>query len=180
MVAALADLCCRLIYHFAWKSFMRLDLHGDRPPDEHHSMQIQLRFWHEMQEVGYYVCACSTIACLVTSLILCALSPQPRAAGVCRALLLAICWSHCLLPLLSSLVQTVILHMGRTGSKADGLLTLFPTIMDFLHVGVREDASFLTWRVQTIHAEENLLRKVHRIPRALDPFMGLGPPREPL
>lgn len=180
IVAVMAELTGQLIHRVCWKSFMRLDLHGDRPPADHDSMEVQLRFWHEVQEVGYYVCACSAVACLVTSISLCALAPQPRATGVCRSFLLAVLWSHLLWPLLSSLVQTCILSMARTGSKSDGLLTLFPGIMEFLHVGVHSDASFLTWRVQVIHSEENLLRKVHSIPKALDPFMGLGPPKEVL
>jgi hypothetical protein len=120
-----------------------------------------MMYWHELAEMGKWICIIGTVFSASATVAFCALRPQPRAAVCIRGFLIAVLWSHIVLPLLSALMTTIVLCQARNSRIFDGLLTVFPGIMDFLCVGV-EHTDFLRWRVERIVTELEQMRMVYR------------------
>jgi len=120
----------------------------------------QLRFWHELAMMGQWVCVAINIVGWCGTLTLCATAPQPRAVGVVRTYLL-VCLVVCvLLPLAKASGRFYILSTARKTRAWDGLLNVYPAIMDFEHVGV-VTSEYLAWRMNKIIQEEELMRRVY-------------------
>merc|ERR1719240_1539713 len=122
-----------------------------------------MKYWHDLSETGATVCMAWAFFCSAATVVLCSLYPQPRPARVMQCLLLCFVWQLFVLPLIRSVSQTVILSVSRASSQMDGILTLFPSIMEFISVGV-QTPEFLAWRAHRIVQEEQVLRRIHREP----------------
>merc|ERR1712054_576116 len=104
---------------------------------------------------------------LLSIAALCAVTPQPRVALAVRAFAIAALWSCLVVPVLSAGLSCLLLCVARRSPILDGILTIWPSLMNFEHVGV-VSPEFLVWRTQRIIDEEVLLLKVHREPPVID------------
>jgi len=157
LVAIIADIFARVGRHVGDSLFFCCSMPSSKPPLASMSARReQMRYWHELAEMGKWVCIVGMLLCLCGTVALCSLMPQPRAASVARAFFVSMWLSHLLYPLCEASIMTLILTSARSGGAMDGLLTTFPGIMDFLCVGVRSP-EFLSWRVQRIVSEEEML-----------------------
>lgn len=160
-VAPVADLLGRIVKHCCHQAFFTCSMHSAKPPFlSEPAKREQMRYWHEMAELGKWVCMVGMLLNLTGTLAICSLLPQPRAASVARAFFVAVWLSHLLLPLLEATLVTVVLSTARTSGAVDGFLTVFPGTMDFLAVGVKTP-EFLSWRVQRMVSEQELLAQVY-------------------
>jgi len=110
--------------------------------------------------IGQWLCAAGNVVGICGSLMLCAVSPQPRAIGVVRSFLLVCAFVYLLWPLVKASARTYVLMSARNTRGFDGLLNVYAGIMDFDHVGVMTP-EFLAWRTNKIVQEEDLLRRVY-------------------
>jgi len=156
-VADLLAWVCRQIF-FSFKVNL-----GREPPQYAEARNIQMKFWHDLARLGSAVCWLAVIIFVGASLGLCAVSPQPRATSVLRAFLVAVMWHELVAPLLKGAFTTLVLAVSRRSSTFDGVLSAFPSIMNFVHVGIN-DPETLGLRLERICKEDDLLRKVHREP----------------
>lgn len=161
MVAGIADIIAHLTRYWCAKLFFDYQMSSMHPPSRMLDQQReQMRYWHELAEMGKWVCWLSVAVFLAGTLALCALVPQPRAAGVVRACFFAFVWEVFVAPMLTAIVVTFVLVMARRSSLFDGLLTLQPRLINFIDVGV-QTPEFLAWRIQRIVSEHVLLRQVY-------------------
>lgn len=117
-------------------------------------------FWHRLADMGKFACLAAILMCVAGGLTFCSTSPQPRAAGVVRVFGLLWVWSHLLWPTLQAAARTFVLTSARKGAGMDGLLNVYSGLMSFPTVGV-QTPEFLSWRIQKITQEEELLRLVY-------------------
>lgn len=161
-VAILADLVARWVQRLCEKVFFAYDLpHNRRPPMSENDRVSQLILWHQMADFGKWVCTLGTVVCVAGAVTLCAQFPQPRSASVVRALLLGQLWAYFCHPLLKGVGSLIILDVARSVAIFDGVLTIWPGIMDFISTGVHTP-QFLAWRVEKIVSEMELMRRVHK------------------
>jgi len=134
--------------------------YNQQPTTSTEARRYQLRYWHELAEMGKWTCLVGIFMgiCAVSSL--CVLMPQPRAGVVFQAFWLAIFIGHWLLPITVGTISGIILTTARNQATFDGLLTVFPNLMDFSYIG-QKTTEFLSWRAQRIVAEEELLLQVY-------------------
>lgn len=158
LLAGLASWLVRLTCAWIFYSY-RLSVEHE-PPSTLEARRSHLRFWHELAEIGNLVCIIGIVLCLSGALTLCANAPQPRAVGVIRAYLLVVFWTHLGWPFIKASARTVVLSMARGGRSCDGLLNVYVGAMEFRHVGV-QTPEFLSWRVQKMVQEEELLRLIY-------------------
>jgi len=160
LVAGLASAFLRKIVLWI---FFGYRISGDQPPlSTMEARREQLKFWHELSEMGRWVAIVGIVVSVGVSLTLCSNLPQPRSVGAIRVFLIVCAWSHLVYPLIKAAVRTFILCSARSSSTFDGLLNVYPGLMDFAHVGV-QTPEFLSWRTQKIVAEEDLLRRIYEV-----------------
>jgi len=163
-VAIFADIVARFVEALCARVFFGYSLpRNKRPPMNENDRIAQLMLWHQMADFGKWVCTLGTVICVAGAVTLCAQFPQPRSASVVRALLLGTLWAYVCHPMLKGLVATIILDVSRTLPVFDGLLTVMPDIMDFRATGVHTP-QFLSWRVEKIVSEMELMRRLHKEP----------------
>jgi len=121
--------------------------------------KAQLRYWHELAEMGKWTCLVGSFMCFCGTISACMLMPQPRAAAAFQAFWLALILGHWLLPIIKGIICAEILISAREMTAYDGLLTVFPGLMDFASLGVKT-TEFMVWRAQRMVAEEELLIQV--------------------
>lgn len=159
-VVVLADLLGRITRLACAGLFFSCKLPSEVPGNANLRRE-QLKYWHDLAETGKWICITGTTILVAGTVALCSLQPQVRAAAVARTYLIDQLWFHLLFPILSAGSCTVVLCTTRVSGYCDGLLSVFPAIMDFEFVGV-QTPEFLTWRVQRIISEEEMLLQVHR------------------
>lgn len=163
-VVVFADLAGRVVHEFFLRVFFSYTVPSNRPPTFGNEGRLaHLRYWHELAECGKMVCILIILLATAGTIAACAVMPQPRAAYVARCWLILEIWSLLLLPLTKAILTTLVLSMARGSGLFDGLLTIFPDVMDFLTVGVRTP-EFLEWRIERMVEEAEVLRRVHREP----------------
>jgi hypothetical protein len=163
-VALFADLIARVVERLCGRVFFGYSLaRNKRPPMTEDARIGQLILWHQMADFGKWVCGIGTVICVAGAVVLCSQFPQPRAANVVRALLLGMLWAYVMHPFLKGLFATMVLDVARQSPVFDGLLTMFPDIMDFAATGVHTP-QFLAWRVEKIVSEMELMRRLHKEP----------------
>lgn len=161
IVAVFADLLARCVRYTCSSMFYSYSVVPGIPPaSSAEARKEQMRYWHELSEMGKWVSIIGSLMLYCGTIGLCALCPQPRAAGVVRSFCMALALSHVIVPLLTALACTIILAGSRVTGSFDGLLSVAPGIMDFLDVGVKT-TEFLAWRVQRVISEEEMLRQVY-------------------
>jgi len=169
-LAVVAAHCVKTVHKRLFFSFkLALD---QPPPATIEDKREQLRFWHDLAEMGKWVGICIVAIIYGLVLLLCAVQPQPRAAYAVRVFLVAWVWAILVWPLIKATFFAYVLTSARKGRKFDGLLSAFPGIMDFVDVGVKTP-EFLTWRIQKIVHEEDLMRKVYNVVRQGGDFNAL-------
>jgi len=146
-------LVLRLFYRYAIP-------YNQRPTTSVEARRYQLRYWHELAEMGKWTCIIGSLLGFGSSLAMCMLSPQPRAAVVFQAFWFSLIGTHWLVPLLRGGANATLLMSARSQATFDGWLTVWPGFMDFEHVGVKT-TEFMVWRAQRIVAEEELLLQVY-------------------
>uniref|UniRef100_A0A7S1S8D0 WW domain-containing protein n=1 Tax=Alexandrium catenella TaxID=2925 RepID=A0A7S1S8D0_ALECA len=161
LVAVVADVIARFGRYLCYELFFSCSVPTTKAPLRTMTgRREQMRYWHELAEMGTWVCIIGMLLCMAGTVALCSLMPQPRAASVARAFAVAIWLSHLLYPLVEASIVTCILRTACTSGSVDGLLTVFPGIMGFVDVGVKTP-EFLAWRVQRIVNEEEMLGQVY-------------------
>eukprot|EP00930_Biecheleria_cincta_P043965 TRINITY_DN30166_c0_g2_i1.p1 TRINITY_DN30166_c0_g2~~TRINITY_DN30166_c0_g2_i1.p1 ORF type:complete len:4212 (-),score=769.14 TRINITY_DN30166_c0_g2_i1:57-12692(-) len=131
-----------------------------QPTTSTEARRYQLRYWHELAEMGKWTCLVGMFMGIIAVSSLCVLMPQPRAGAVFQAFWLALFLGHWVLPLMVGIGSAIVLITARKQATFDGLLTVFPNFMDFSYIGVKT-TEFLSWRAQRIIAEEELLLQVY-------------------
>jgi hypothetical protein len=160
-VAIVAGAIGRVVKYACARVFFSYRLSPNVPPSSTAEARKEtLRYWHDLAETGKWVCIAGTFILVAASLALAALHPQLRAAAVARAFLIEQLLAHIILPIFSALIVTIILCQARRGPQFDGLLSVFPDLLDFVSVGV-QSPEFLAWRTQRIISEEEMLLQVH-------------------
>lgn len=122
--------------------------------------KFQLKYWHELAEMGKWTCLVGCAVCFCGTISACMLMPQPRAACVFQAFWLAVILGHWLVPTIKGLMIAYVLIASRRQTAFDGVLTVLPGLMDFQSLGVKT-TEFMVWRHQRIVAEEELLIQVY-------------------
>jgi hypothetical protein len=167
------DACQRVFFSYSLSANRRppWKMSDDAPDEEDNEIEkfMQLMLWHTMADFGRWVCSLGICVCTLASLTVCAQFAQPRAVNVVRAFVLVIFWAYFLYPVTRGVVQTLILDIARKTAVLDGVLTVFPHIMDFEHVGVKTPA-FFAWRIEKMIEEMELMRKIHREPPDVGAF----------
>jgi len=152
----IAKLCASVFFGFSLPK-------NRRPPMSPDQRKAQLLLWHSLADFGRFVCIMGIVLAVLATAALCSMFPQPRAVQVVRSFFLSLFFAYFVVPVSIATVATLILDVARAGPMFDGLLTLFPGIMDFVSVGVQTPA-FLAWRVERIVNEMELMRRVHHEP----------------
>lgn len=116
--------------------------------------------WHKTAFTGVHFCTFFSFCFWVSSLIVRAIFPQPRASYVVWIFTQYIIWSHFLRQIAVAIGFYVYLKFAMNSPMCDGSLSYFPDIIDFLHVGVKT-ADFLSWRMHRILKEEMVMKQVH-------------------
>jgi len=146
-------LVLRLFYRYAIP-------YNQRPTTSVEARKYQLRYWHELAEMGKWTCIIGSFLGFGSALAMCMLAPQPRAGVVFQAFWFALIGTHWLLPLLRGGANALLLISARSQATFDGWLTVWPAFMNFEYVGVKT-TEFMVWRAQRIVAEEELLLQVY-------------------
>eukprot|EP00931_Biecheleriopsis_adriatica_P049453 TRINITY_DN28608_c0_g2_i1.p1 TRINITY_DN28608_c0_g2~~TRINITY_DN28608_c0_g2_i1.p1 ORF type:complete len:4151 (-),score=822.11 TRINITY_DN28608_c0_g2_i1:49-11319(-) len=131
-----------------------------RPTTSPEARKYQLRYWHELAEMGKWTCLIGSFMAYFGALSMCMLTPQPRSGCVFQAFWIALLIGHYGWPILKGTACTIILTTARTSGSFDGWLTVWPNLMDFGRVGVKT-TEFMVWRAQRMIAEEELLLQVY-------------------
>jgi hypothetical protein len=160
MNAAIAVGCAYVLWFVVKYCFFAYKIGQDRVVLTPKGQETNMTLAHMLAESGKWLCIFGTFLFTMGTVALCALLPQPRACIVVRSYLLAIIYSHICLPIVEAIVVTVILSMARSGPVFDPLLTAYPSIMDFVSVGV-EHPDFLRWRVERIVTEQEQLQLIY-------------------
>jgi len=156
-----ADVVARFLCFLCKVLFFTCRLPTSQPPlDNDEARKDQLKVWHELAITGVWVCATGAIVAPAITVLMCAVSPQPRASSVARVFVMSLCLSHWVYPLCSAVFTTAALTIASQSGVIDGLLSACPGIMDFLSVGV-QTPQFLAWRVQRICSELDTMRRVY-------------------
>lgn len=134
--------------------------YNQRPTTSVEARKYQLRYWHELAEMGKWTCIIGSFLGFGSSVAMCMLTPQPRAAVAFQAFWLSLLGTHWLLPLIRGGACAVVLITARSKATFDGWLTVWPGFMNFAYVGVKT-TEFMVWRAQRIVAEEELLLQVY-------------------
>jgi hypothetical protein len=161
-VAILADLVARQVQILCDRVFFSYSLpKSRRPPMTENDRVMQLMLWHQMADFGKWVCTTGIFVCVGGAATLCAIFPQPRSASVVRAFFLGTLWAYIIHPVLKGFLAMFVLDVARAYPVFDAVLTVFPGTMDFLATGVKTP-QFLSWRVEKIVSELELMRRVHK------------------
>jgi len=161
ILAVIADVVARCLCFLCKVLFFTCRLPTSQPPlGTPEAKKDQLRVWHEMAITGAWVCATGAIVSPALTVLVCAVSPQPRASAVARVFIVSLWLSHLVYPLCSAALTTIALATASRSGIFDGLLSACPGIMDFLSVGV-QTPQFLAWRVQRICLELDTMRRVY-------------------
>eukprot|EP00933_Yihiella_yeosuensis_P030709 TRINITY_DN24302_c0_g1_i1.p1 TRINITY_DN24302_c0_g1~~TRINITY_DN24302_c0_g1_i1.p1 ORF type:complete len:1188 (+),score=233.04 TRINITY_DN24302_c0_g1_i1:461-3565(+) len=170
-VAIIAHFVGHFIKWAVFKVFFTFKVAQHQPPTTSaEARKFQLRYWHELSEMGKWTCVAGSGMAVSATLSLCALTPQPRAGSVLQAYFFALLGGQFLYPIFKGICIGAILIQARISPIFDGLLTFWPELMCFRHVGIKTP-EFLAWRMQRIVAEEQLLLQIYpdlpRIPMKL-------------
>jgi len=161
MCAFLGILFSSLVKRVVLRLFYRYSIpYNQRPTTSVEARRYQLRYWHELAEMGKWTCIVGSVLGFGGAVSMCMLSPQPRSAAAFQAFWFSLMGTHWLLPLLRGFLYTMVLTTARGKATFDGWLTVFPGILNFEYVGVKT-TEFLVWRAQRIAAEEELLLQVY-------------------
>lgn len=160
MVAGFAAGVAHIVRWAIKKGFFAYEISNSRLVTTRSGQQETMMYFHELAEMGKYVCIVVMALSSLGTVALCALLPQPRACIVIRSYVIAVFYTHVGLPLVSAIACTFILCMARAGPTFDLLLTANPDIMDFVTVGV-ENPDFLRWRVERVVTEQEQLQLVY-------------------
>lgn len=160
VVSFVAVLCGHLVQSLCKKCFFFYEVAMHRLVTTKAGQQETMIYWHELAQMGKWVCIMIVCLCCVGTVVLCALVPQPRAAVAMRTFFLALLWCDLVIPMLVAAVVTMVLSTARRSKLFDGLLTAFPSLMDFQSVGVT-NPDFLRWRVERFVTELEQMRLIY-------------------
>eukprot|EP00929_Paragymnodinium_shiwhaense_P028174 TRINITY_DN16395_c0_g1_i2.p1 TRINITY_DN16395_c0_g1~~TRINITY_DN16395_c0_g1_i2.p1 ORF type:complete len:312 (+),score=59.72 TRINITY_DN16395_c0_g1_i2:867-1802(+) len=160
VVAIFAVCVARLLRFACEKIFFSYEVSVHRLVTTKAGQLETMMYWHELAQMGKWICIVIIIFSTVGTVIFAALQPQPRAAYVVRTFIVATVLSHLLLPFADAAATTIVLCNARMTRVFDGLLTVFPGLMDFLSVGVVHP-DFLRWRVDRMVTELEQMSMVY-------------------
>lgn len=125
-----------------------------------HVKGVYMREEHSRGNKLYFYFLIGTGLSILFALIVSSLRPQKRCAVVVQGLLMTLLYGYYLLPFLAMLVVGTVLLVSTKSGVTDGLLSAFPSLLDFAHVGV-ETPEFLAWRLVQMEREEEILEHLY-------------------
>lgn len=160
LCASIGILFSSLVKRTIMRLFYRYAIpYNQRPTTSVEARRFQLRYWHELAEMGKWTCIIGSFLGFSAVVSMCMLTPQPRAAAAFQAFWFSLMATHWVFPLLRGGLCALILTVARTKATFDGWLTVWPGLMNFEYVGIKT-TEFMVWRAQRIAAEEELLLQV--------------------
>jgi hypothetical protein len=132
---------------------------------DHDTKRLLVRQWHDMGTKCMFYCCVWTTVGLCTAVGIASIMPHRRAGSVGQGVLFSIAWGMVAYPLIAALVLGWVVVTATHAGLFDGLISYFPSIIDFQFVDI-DTPRFLAWRMVQMERESAVMELIYHPTRA--------------